>query len=119
MRFSKNICIYGITLFLTLTIPAVSWAADKNSSPWKKYKADFGVFVPIFSSGVALDSKILGKGPQLNLEDDLNLDSELRVFRAEAQWRFFPNHRLELTYYDITRKTLPVPAGELVEPNSP
>lgn len=27
----------------------------------------------------------------------------MSLFRAEVQWRFFPKHRLEFTYYDISR----------------
>ena len=103
MKVSKIICIYGIAFLLTFITPAVSSAADNTPSPWKKFSVDFGFFYPIFNTGVRLDSKTLGRGTDIDGEKDLNLDSELSLFRAEAQWRFFPKHRLEFTYYNISR----------------
>lgn len=103
MKSSKNNCIYGFAFLLILVTAAPSWADENKPSPWKKFSADFGFFYPIFNTGVRLDSKILGRGTEIDGEDDLNLKTELSLFRAEAQWRFFPKHRLEFTYYDISR----------------
>lgn len=103
MKSSKNICIYGIVLLLILITPAISWATDDAPSPWKKFSVDFGFFYPIFNTGIRLDSKTFGKGTDIDGEKDLDLDTELSLFRAEAQWRFFPKHRLEFTYYNISR----------------
>ena len=103
MKSSKNICVYGIMLLLTFATAASSWADENKSSPWKKFSVDFGFFYPIFNTEVRLDSKTLGRGTDIDGEDDLNLKTELSLFRAEAQWRFFPKHRLEFTYYDISR----------------
>lgn len=113
MKSSKNICIYGIAFLLAFVTPTVSLAADKAPSPWKKFSVNAGVFYPAFNSGFRLDSKTLGRGTEIDVEDDLNLDSELSTFRVEAKWRFFPEHQLEFTYYNISRSSFHSPTRTL------
>ena len=103
MKMPKNICLCSFAFLLILVTGAPSWADENNPSPWKKFSVDFGFFYPIFNTGVRLDSKTLGKGTEIDGENDLDLDTELSLFRAEVQWRFFPKHRLELSYYNISR----------------
>lgn len=103
VKSSNKIYVYGIAFLLVLVTAAPSWADENEPSPWKKFSVDFGFFYPIFNTGVRLDSKTLGRGTDIDGEDDLNLKTELSLFRAEVQWRFFPKHRLEFTYYDISR----------------
>ena len=100
---SKTIFVYGIAILFTFITPAVSSAAENDPSPWKKFSVDFGFFYPIFNTGIRLDSKTLGRGTEIDGEQDLDLETELSIFRAEAQWRFSPKHRLEFTYYNISR----------------
>ena len=103
MKSSNKFYAYGIAFLLTFATPAISWAADNAPSPWKKFSIDFGVYYPLFNTGIRLDSKTFGRGAEIDGEDDLNLKKELTVFRAEAQWRFSQKHRLEFTYYNISR----------------
>jgi len=103
MKLPKNIYFCSFAFLLILITAAPSWADENNPSPWKKFSVDFGFFYPIFNTGARLDSKTLGKGTDIDLENDLDFDTELSLFRAEAQWRFFPKHRLEFTYYNISR----------------
>ncbi len=101
--YLKNFYSWGVAVLLIFITASHSLADENNSSPWKKFSVDFGFFYPIFNTGVRLDSNTLGKGTDIDLENDLNLESELSLFRAEAQWRFFSRHRLEFTYYNISR----------------
>jgi len=103
MKLPKNICFFSFAFLFALVTAAPSWAGENNPSPWKKFTLDFGFFYPIFNTGVRLDSKTFGRGTDIDGENDLNLEAELSLFRAEAQWRFFPKHRLEFAYYNISR----------------
>jgi hypothetical protein len=54
------------------------------------------------------DTEIGLQGPQggdasVDLEDGLGLDANYDAFRGDLVWRFAPNHRLLIGYYDFSR----------------
>ena len=55
------------------------------------------------SSRLRVDSKDLGLGTIIDLEDDLNLDDSVVVGRMDGFYRFNRAHRIEWTSYSLTR----------------
>lgn len=97
-----------VCVCFALAATATEVAADShgNSSlPWKKAELRAGLFVPIYQSKVRVDSKRFGRGTEIDLEDDLGLDSEIFSYRIDAQWKMFPRHTLYFSYFDLSRNS--------------
>lgn len=62
-----------------------------------------GAVIMDVDSSFRVDSRSLGKGTNVDAEDDLGLDDSDDVFRAELLWRIAPRHQLSLGYYDLSR----------------
>lgn len=56
------------------------------------------------NSTIRVDSKKVGLGAIIDLEDNLDIDATVRVFRLDGYYRFNPRHRLDWSYYQ-TRRT--------------
>lgn len=56
-----------------------------------------------FTSRIRLDSEASGRGTELRLEDDLNLEERIDVARADAVYNFNERHYVWLATYDIDR----------------
>jgi hypothetical protein len=100
--WSPTRCLPGALLLLSIT----GWSAAAGArEPWSDERLVLragAVFMDIDSS-FRVDSRSLGKGTTVDGEDDLGLDDDDRVFRAELDWRFAQRHRLSLGYYDLSR----------------
>jgi hypothetical protein len=78
------------------------YAAEKDGE-LDKVKLNLGAFIPFFNSELRVDSRTLGQGTNLDLEDRLGLDENITEFRADGYFRFFDRHRLQLGYYKLSR----------------
>src|SRR5262245_4878125 len=68
--------------------PATSTATEEQRSlPWEKASIKFGGFISTFDSTVEFGINQGGSGLSFNGEDNLGLDSNLTVFRADALYR--------------------------------
>jgi hypothetical protein len=81
---------------------------DDNKSeygPWKKFSISLGGFIAEMDTTVRLDSKTLGLGTVLDIEEIFDLDEDVRVLRSDGHYRFSRNgrHRVDFTYYDLSR----------------
>jgi len=97
----------GIALFLLLmglVFASSSWADSEELGPWKKFKFSAGNYFVFHDTRVRLDSKTLGRGADIDLEEQLNLDPIVQSFRFDAYWRYLPKHRLEFSFFDISRE---------------
>ena len=63
-----------------------------------------GWFFPQFNTDLRVDSN-LGVGTNINLEDDLGLESSAHTWFAGLQWRFFARHRLAVEYWKSERSS--------------
>ncbi len=88
----------------------LSWAgtplvwADDSERPWKTFTIKLGGYVPLHDTNIRVDGTGgLGLGTEIDLENDLGLEEELSTYRIDAQWRFFDRHRLNFSYFDLTR----------------
>jgi hypothetical protein len=84
-------------------MPIAGAAADELPERWKRAELAVGAYLATFGSDLRVDSDDLGAGTDIDLEDTLDLDDELASFWVNGYWRFFDRHRLEFTYYDLSR----------------
>jgi len=89
-------------LFFSCAGTPLVWA--DTESPWKTFSIKLGGYIPIQDTNIRVDGKGgLGLGTELDFENDLNLEEELSTYRIDAQWRFFDRHRLNFSFYDLSR----------------
>jgi len=93
-------------LLLLLLLPQVSQAEEWISQGEEKFELGIGVFLPSFSSSVRVDNTDLDLGTNLDLENDLGLDSQKSTFWASGMWRFSENHRVALVYFNFSRDSV-------------
>lgn len=101
MKFFRSAEILAVAATLALATPAAaqSYAAVKGMD--ERFRLDLGGFFQSFDTTLRLDSTALGRGTEINLEDDLGQDSNKTSFRASGYWRFGPHGRFDfgvLTY---------------------
>ena len=104
MRKATNPGISIFLLLMGLVFTPSSWADSEELGPWKRFKFDVGNYFVFHDTRFRLDSKTLGRGGDIDLEEELNLEPILKSFRFDAYWRYLPKHRLEFSFFDISRK---------------
>jgi hypothetical protein len=62
-----------------------------------------GTFLINFDTNARLDSETLGKGTDLDFENDLGLSSSQNRARLDGYWRFAHKHRLDFAFYYYNR----------------
>jgi hypothetical protein len=106
--FMKKTLKIGLMFLLTALLAQPAIAADENESefgPWKKFSISFGGFIAEMDTEVRFDSKTLGLGTVLDVEEIFDLDEDVRVLRSDGHYRFSDNgrHRVDFTFYDLSR----------------
>ena len=100
----KAACICLFALLIILFSLSVNAGEKKNESkPWERFSFNLGGFITAINSDVRLGTE--GLGIEVDVEDALDLDSSVSVFRVDGLWRFSSNlrHRLDLSWFDISR----------------
>ena len=95
-------CI-AITLAFLVPIAGGVSAQEQGDLPWKRGTLSLGGFITKSNSGLRVDSQTLGRGTQLNLRNLFGIDDAVNSFRADGFWRFFPRHRFDFSYYDLSQ----------------
>ena len=98
-RISKNIAFASIAV---LSLAGHASAQERDEFPWKRGALSLGGFITKTSSALRIDSRTLGRGTEIDLLNELGIDDSVNKFRADAHWRFFPRHRLDLSYYNLS-----------------
>ncbi|MCP3688857.1 MAG: hypothetical protein GY784_10625 [Gammaproteobacteria bacterium] len=78
------------------SMPAVADVSDK-------YSLSVGTSLITFDSYVTLDSHDNSVNEEIDLEDDLGLDSNLQVLWLSGVWRLTGRHRVRATYMPLRR----------------
>ncbi len=100
--------------FIPVILSIIFWPAvllaqgtDSQDNPWERFSLSLGGFITTLDSTVVLGAQELGTGIVVNVEDALNLDSDLTVFRGDAFVRLGSSqrHRLDFSYYDLRRSS--------------
>lgn len=77
--------------------------ADTYGLPWKTWEFSLGTYLMTHDASLRVDSDTLGRGTEIDLENDLGYDKTLDTFRFDADWRFLPRHRASFSVYRYSR----------------
>lgn len=119
--FSMQKLTVGLILFIFLSLAGTPlvWA-DDSERPWKTFTIKGGWYFPIQDTNVRLDGTgPLGLGTEISLEDDLDLDEEVSSYRLDAEWRFFDRHRLNFSFFDLSREATSTLNKTITIPTTP
>jgi hypothetical protein len=100
----KTACIGLFALMIILYSLSVNAGEKENEGkPWERSSFNLGGFITAINSDVSLGAE--GFGISVNVEEALDLDSSVSIFRVDGLWRFSRNlrHRLDLGWFDISR----------------
>jgi len=89
--------------FLSCAGTPLVWADTER--PWKTFTIKLGGYVSLTDTNIRVDGTGgLGLGTEIDLEKDIGLDEDLSTYRIDAEWRFFDRHRLNFSFFDLTRE---------------
>jgi hypothetical protein len=96
------ICLFALLIIL-FSLPVNAGEKENEGKPWERFSFNLGGFITAINSDVSLGAK--GLGIEVDVEDALDLNSSVSVFRVDGLWRFTRNlrHRLDLGWFDISR----------------
>ena len=87
-----------------LAMPAYSQARYDNHQTKDKFSIRIGGFhQEDIDSNIRIDSKSLGLGTIISLEDNLNVGNSLGVVRIDGHYRFNNRHRIEWAWFSTKR----------------
>ena len=75
----------------------------EDSLPWKTWELTLGGYISTHDASLRVDSRTLGRGTKVDLEEDLGFEKALESIRIDASWRFLPRHRASFSIYQISR----------------
>jgi hypothetical protein len=82
-----------------LVLLLVAGLAQADELP--TFHFELGAYKSDFDTTLRIDGEEIGS--EIDLEDDLNFDSDDTAFRLDGYWRFADRHRVMFAYYDLTR----------------
>jgi len=88
-----------------LAIPAGSAIAQSEDLPWEKFSIAIGGFLTESDTNIQLNSKTLGVGAVIDLENVLGVERSFGTYRIDARYRFGESrrHEIEFHYFDSRR----------------
>ena len=92
----------GVVVALMGMVAVSPAAIGQGGSARERSSILVGAFVTDRDSSTRVDSEA-GLGTDLSLEDDLGLESSLSVARVGGYYWFTPRHRLDASYFDLSR----------------
>jgi len=90
---------------LLFMFPTFAHAGEWIRPGMERFTVSAGVFLPEFDTDLRVDSKALGKGVTIDLEDDLSLKEKVDTGYFSLDWRPFDKHRFGAAYYVFNRDT--------------
>jgi hypothetical protein len=91
---------------VVLAVPASgAYAQSVFDGPWEKFSISVGGFVSESDTTMQVNSKTLGVGAIVDLEDALGVESSFQTYRIDAVYRFGQTrrHQIEFHYFDSNR----------------
>jgi len=99
---SKRIAVLSVsTIVIGLLLPVDHSLAAEGTD--KKFGVNLGVFITSRDTQTDFRSN-LGGDSDVDMEDDLGLDSSDSVFRIDGFWRFATRHQIDISYFDLSRQ---------------
>ena len=101
MKYQTILSVLAVGMFLSLGSQA---SAGELPPRWKQGELSVGGYLAVFDTEARADSDQLGRVTSIDLESLLSLEEDVTSVRADGYWRFYARHRIELTFYDISRE---------------
>ncbi len=79
-----------------------------QAEDYDKFSLSIGVFFTDRNSDTRLDAASGTPGSDVDLENDFGLDNSDSVFRIDGYYRFKQKHRLDFSYFDLSRTSTAV-----------
>src|SRR5471030_1431304 len=95
VRHLRTLAAIGAAAVITLATPAAAQSYADVKGMDERFRLDFGGFFQKFDTTLRLDSAALGRGTEINFEDDLGHDANKTSFRASGYWRFGRHGRFD------------------------
>ncbi len=90
----------SVVIGLLLLAPAWAFAQSELDD---RFSLSLGAFFTNRDTDTRLDSETLGKGTEIDFENDLGLDSSDSVVRIDGHYRFSQKHRVNFSVFDLSR----------------
>ncbi len=95
---------FKIVLFFVALAFQVPFQASADPTPGEEmFIFHLGYFLPSFDTKLRVDNSTLGRGDEVNLENDLGLDVEETTIRGDVMWRMSEHNRLTLGVFNFNR----------------
>ena len=105
--------VWLTTVALICSLAASSAASAQEQSTRERASILFGTFVTDRDTTARLDSES-GAGTDIDLEEDLGLESSMSVARLGGYYWFTPRHRFDASYFELNR-SVTNPIHETIE----
>lgn len=90
----------SVVIGLLLLVPAWAFAQSDLDD---RFSISLGAFITDRDTDTRLDSDVLGRGTEIDFEEDLGLASSDTVFRLDGHYRFNERHRVNFSVFDLSR----------------
>jgi len=105
MKHIRILAALGAAAVITLASPAAAQSYADVKGMDERFRLDLGGFFQKFDTTLRLDSAALGRGTEINLEDDLGQDANSTSFRASGYWRFGRHGRFDFGVISWSRSS--------------
>lgn len=102
----KYAFIAALAAVLSIALAGLHASAAEVDEPfWHKDRLAFSlsIFKPEIDTTIRVDSKTLGIGTEIDVEQDLNLDDRVTLPVFEGYWRFTRRQSVEFGYFELDR----------------
>lgn len=88
---------------MLLVLCNIAWPVQADFD--ERYRLEVGGTIVNFDSAIRINSRDDSIDKEIDLEDDVGVDSEVRIGTMKGSWRMADRHRLTLLYAPISRAT--------------
>jgi len=92
-----------VVFIITLCFGSIVTAEEWLTPGQEVFRLRGGAFLTAFDTNLRVDSKTLGEGTEIGLEDDLNFDDSTITYNINAYVRIANRHRIAGGYYVFDR----------------
>ena len=100
-----NRLLFALVLIWGCLVPNAGEAGEWINPGEERFHFVGGLFLSTLGTSVRVDNANIGIGAEIDLENDLGFDSTQTTFYGSGYWRFFPRHRVGMSYFRFKDNT--------------
>ena len=104
---TRNILAAASAVLVLAAAPASAQSYADVKGMDERFRLDLGGFFQQFDTTLRLDSTTLGRGTEINMEDDFGQDAHKTSFRGTGYWRFGRHGRFDFGVLTWSRSATP------------